>query len=238
LCAAPETGVAIKVERFEPDKPFIPCQHTDPIIKVPLRPLDLAILAEYTGLAINVIRDVHDLFFNVRDRFNEKNYLASLVYPNSNLGTLSSDFQQYGSIGQKPRIVGFEKGAEEVVRLGGVVREADVDKPMELKIREYEAALFAKADFELNYGDRNAPVIATMVKFLQGKQKTEYVTNDMRAGLTAVSLKYEMNEMIKASQAPEVKKRLAAQSAALASNASGPVVKSSDASVIKVHHDG
>ena len=86
--------------------------------------LKLDKIAELMGLPVAVVVSYEGLFFHVRDRLDDKAYLARLVYPTSRLSDLFNA-PEISAPAQQLLQAAYEYGSEEVLYMAGLVRKRE-----------------------------------------------------------------------------------------------------------------
>jgi hypothetical protein len=153
-------------------------------------------IAADLGLREDVVRLYHELLFNVKDRLNERAYIASIVYPQGRLADTANLHP-----GQALLIAGCEHGRDEVLRLAGMHIGRDEATSVELA-KHFEQLTLRRALDRLQYGDCDHPLVKAGLKIADGIRKADVgtmygnVPDDVK-GLTAISLNYPVADMVR-----------------------------------------
>lgn len=164
-------------------------------------------IAAWMKLDADVISAYGELFWNVRDRMDDRSYVSALVYPTGRVcasGIKKLPFEQ------QLLIAGYEDGGMAVLSLAGLVTRVE-ERKMRQKVKlPLDQLIYRKARIELEEGNAGAHVVSHAVRLLQERlrKQIETQTNDP---LTTISFAESITETILTLQGPEIKARLEAQ---------------------------
>lgn len=194
------------------------------------RDITLKETSQFLGITPDTIATYAGLFFNVRDRLEDQLFMQKLIFPNTRVATLLPDY----FVNEHPRhliLRASYNGNIDVARtLAGCRSNMLGDHDAQQSMKAYEGRVFSEARLVSNaggLGSRKLGVLQTARQLVSASKLSgqEQLSNDSRAGLTAVSMKYEMNEMIKSSQRTAIQKRLAATASDLQKNQAAAAAK-------------
>ena len=125
------------------------------------RDTDVAAIGKLVNQPIEVIQAYGDLFFNVRDRLDDRPYIAGIVFPETRLADLREDAECELDFSNILLRAAYESGVDEVMYLAGLVANRSEVSDRRDSAVEFESGLLDRADLAVRYG-RNEP--ATVIR--------------------------------------------------------------------------
>jgi hypothetical protein len=206
----PDSHVAQACALLEP--PFRTQRHILEALLI-CRNIDLAGIAGWTGLPKEVVDYFQRFFFNVRDRFDDHSFIASIVFPATRYSTFSSDYHETTSDRQKLLQAGHRYGAAEIVFLAGLSRNRLNKTTLKSRTAKLQEALLENAldlvrSGYANHG--NAPGLKNAMTLLVAEQNNQGsgLPDETVKGLGAISISQGIMETLQGLQAEDIKKRL------------------------------
>ncbi len=133
-------------------------------------------IAECLGLDEEVVCVYEQLHFNVRDRADDKTYIARLVFPDGRFGSLKPDGTEAMSVATRLLMAGHLSGADEVLWLAGLNTAQKSPPSAEQALKNFEGALLENAVQLARSGalnSKSAPGIAHGKSLLVAKRSRE-----------------------------------------------------------------
>lgn len=120
------------------------------------RDTDVAAIARLVNQPVEVVQAYGDQFFNVRDRLDDRPYIAGIVFPETRLAELHRDGEAKLDCGATLLRAAYESGVDEVAFLAGLVANRTEVSDRRDSAVEFESGLLDRADLAVRYG-RNEP---------------------------------------------------------------------------------
>jgi hypothetical protein len=138
------------------------------------RSMDMATAAKWLDVEEKSLRFYEELFFNVRDRLNEKDYLRRLVYPNGRPAVFTRKFLDEETFAARLLRLAYEDGPRHVVLASGLAPQRRDNMSSDTWAEAFEsdtireAALAARA----GYGNtKDMPVLNRATALLESRRK-------------------------------------------------------------------
>jgi hypothetical protein len=177
------------------------------------RDVTLEKIGQWVSLPTEVVEAYEQLFFNVRDRWDEPTYIAGLVFPRTRLAEFDPDAGSLKDDGARLLRAGYEYGAAEVCFLAGLspCRAGDLTAGTKL-----ESLVMDKALTQGRHGGANcqvAPALERGRSLLAIRKKGAQIGRcpDDIMGLGAISIAHSAMDALMRQQAPDIKRRLELQ---------------------------
>jgi hypothetical protein len=182
------------------------------------RDTKLSQISEALSLPEYVIGVYEQLWFNVRDRMEDKSYIASLVFPQTRFESKEQDGGGDQDYAQALLRAGAKFGAEEVLYMAGLTTTRNTILQPAKSADEFEGILMEDALTQARHGGANAksaPAIDRAKTLVAASKRAGQPdrTGDDVAGLGAIGAGQSTLNNIAKIQQPDVLRRIAAQQA-------------------------
>jgi len=175
-------------------------------------------IAEAMSLPEEVVSIYEQLWFNVRDRMDDKYYLSTLVFPQTRFEPAAEDAEQDRDYAQALLRAGFDYGAGEVLYMAGL---AAIRKPIgsaSKSSEEFEGILMDEAITQARRGGANAksaPAIDRVIRLVAAAKRAPELdrTGDDVKGLGGISATQSVLTYVHNIQKPDIDRRFARQQA-------------------------
>jgi hypothetical protein len=179
------------------------------------RDLQMSQIPDRVKIREQVLRIYYDLFFNVRNRFDEPLYVAQIVYPETRLADLRADGFDPQNIRQNLFRIAYEYGSEALeCKLGTRIRQFS-PAVIEKLAAGLEGRIMSNARTVARLGGLNsqqaAPALRLATGLLRSMREQGQPPNtfsDDVAGLGAVGLCKSVLDTMLRMQKPEIERRL------------------------------
>lgn len=137
------------------------------------RDADVAAIAQLVNQPAEVIQAYGDLFFNVRDRLDDRPYVAGIVFPETRLAELHRDSDVEHDCGTTLLRAAYESGVHEVAFLAGLVANRTEVSDRRDSAVEFERGLLDRADLAVRYGRNESATVIRQATSFAARRKHE-----------------------------------------------------------------
>ena len=177
-----------------------PTQHRDRAILRALfmaKDINCEYIARLTGLSVPVVEAFGQLFFNVRDRREDRLYLAGILFPAGRVREIQNGDPE-------PDLVllraGHDEGALRVAQVAGLLPERSQSTSNNAG-RDLETGLLHRASSLMEAGVSSSPVVRDALKLIAAGKNSGEPTNPLldnsQSGLGAISKTVNLMEAVK-----------------------------------------
>jgi hypothetical protein len=180
------------------------------------RDINMKQVAEAMSLSETVVSVYEQLWFNVRDRMDDKYYIGSLVFPQMRFESAAEDAGEGRDHAQELLRAGYEYGAEEVLYMAGLIPTRTSTSATSKSTEELEHLQVAEAITQARHGGANAksaPAIDRANRLVTASKRASEPdrSGDDLKGLGGVSASRSILTYVHNIQQPDIDRRIAQQ---------------------------
>jgi hypothetical protein len=176
------------------------------------RGVDVAEISRRLSLNAQAISDYAELYYNVRDRLEERPYLLRLLFPGSRIEQVRGVEENWKRLEITFPRVGYEYGPDAVMKLAGALQlGAKVD--VEASLEKFGREVVGNARMLVGMGDlnrRKSPGVRRAVRLAVARRKRRDQSKPQQLdAITQMAMKVPIYERFLAVMQPDLERRLA-----------------------------